>query len=292
MILVMAASGRLGGRVIEHLLTDGCAADDIVAGARSPDKLSRFTERGVQVRRADYTDPESLETAYQGVDTVVVIPSTSPVAPRIQEHANALTAARSAGVKRVIFLSINSCTPESRSLIAPFILYAESATRLSGMEWLLLRMNIYIDPLADWAPELAKTGRLPYPVKQGRVAYVSRDDIARAIAAAAQDMNLKGEILELSGAEAITMDELAEALTTATGSNIRFDSASDEEFVDICRQDGTPEFITQVLLSLYHAVDSGEFARVTDHIERLTGSPPESVPDYLIRTLRNRTAED
>ena len=37
---------------------------------------------------------------------------------------------------------------------------------------------------------------------------------------------------------------------------------------------------------MYHAVDHGGFERVTDHIERLTGRPPQTVPAYLNAMLQ------
>lgn len=240
----------------------------------------------MSVRLADYDDRDGLVEAFRGVETLILIPTKSPIVPRIQEHANALDAARAAGVKRVLFLSISTAQPDSLSAVAPFILYAESATRLSGMDWVILRMGLYAEPLADWAPELAATGRLPYPVRSGRVAYVTREDIAWATAAAGADPTLKNEIFELTGPEAISMPDLAGAVSEATGKPVRFETVSDAEFLEICALDkDTPPFVAQVLVSLYHAVDAGEFEQVTNHIERLTGRRPEGIESFLKRTL-------
>lgn len=217
MIGVMSASGQLGGGVVRHLQLNGVGPSEIAALTRNPGKLAQFSDRGVAVRAADYSDPATMEQAFQDVETLVLIPPKSPVVARIREHANALEAARNAGVGRTILLSVSSARPDSRSIIAPFYLYAESATRLSGMDWLILRMGLYVDPLADWAPELAESGRLPYPVKRGRVAYVVRNDVARATAAAALSPGTRGEILELTGPAANSMTELAADLSAATG---------------------------------------------------------------------------
>jgi len=292
MIFVMTASGQLGGGVVRHLLDRGVAPDQIGAGARSPERLTDLDARGVIVRHADYTDPESLKAAYEGVDTLILIPTKDPVAERIRQHANALEAAIGRGVRRIVFLSIASAGPESHALIAPFVLYAEAATRLSGLEWVILRMNLYIDPLAEWAPDLVRMGRLPYPVRDGRVAYITRDDVARATAGAAMDDGLSGEVLELTGSKAITMSDLAQALTAATGTRIRYETTSDDAYLDMCAHDDVPDFIARVLLSLYHAVEAGEFATVTDHVERLTGSAPESVDAYLSRVLTPPAPEE
>jgi hypothetical protein len=66
---------------------------------------------------------------------------------------------------------------------------------------------------------------------------------------------------------------------------VRFDSISEDEYAEICRQgdEPVPEPMIQVLTSLYRAVDNNEFANVSDHVEKLTGSPPEKTGSYLKR---------
>ena len=169
--------------------------------------------------------------------------------------------------------------------MAPFYLYAESKLRLSGMGWTVLRNGIYLDPLADWAPALAEMGRLPYPVHTGRVAYVSRDDLARASAAACLDDAHVGRVYELTGPQALSMPRLASALSDATGREIRFDCVDENEFAAICRADGVPDLVIDVLASMYRAVDHGEFEQASDDIRLLTGEPPEDAGTWLRRAL-------
>lgn len=57
--------------------------------------------------------------------------------------------------------------------------------------------------------------------------------------------------------------------------------------MDICLDGGEPPLISEILISLYRAVDAGEFARATEHIERLTGTPARSAHDYLTDVLSN-----
>ena len=82
------------------------------------------------------------------------------------------------------------------------------------------------------------------------------------------------------------MPELAEAISRATGKRIEFKPISEEEYADICRVDNTPEDLIEVLTSMYRAVDNGEFEKVTDHVERLTGTPPEPVESYIKRAVQ------
>jgi len=283
----MAASGEVGKGTVAALLAQGVDSSSIVAAGRNPESLNTLNAEGLTIRRADYREEAGMTTAFRGVATLILIPTKTPAALRCNEHANALAAAKAAGVERVVFLSLQAATPASQCNVAPFILFAECATRQSGMRWTLARMSLYIDPIAEWAPELARTGRLPYPVRDARVAYVSRSDVSRTLAAIARNNNLNGEILELTGPAALSMPELAQAVSAATGSTVRFQSIGEEAYREICRKDSLPGEIVDVLVTIYRAAEAQEFSRVTNDILSLTGKASESVQDALARLLRH-----
>lgn len=285
-INVLGATGGLGSRVVDALLDRGIQPGDLIACSRSPDRLRRFKDLGIDIRRADYEVPETLAGAVEGTDVLMLIPSASDVEPRIVQHSNILDAARLAGVKRVVLTSSSAARTDSKFLIAPYLVYAESRLRTSGLGWTILRNGIYLDPLVHWAPALAAMGRLPYPVRRGRLAYVSRDDLARACAAACALDRHADQVYELTGRQALSMPELASALTYATGQAIRFDEVTEEEFAEICRADRIPEPDIAILTSLYRAADNREFEQVSDDIRLLTGIPPMAAEDYLRESLQ------
>ena len=286
-IHVMGAGGQLGRKVVQALRDRGVQAGDIVCNVRSPDKVTDLAAQGLVVRRADYDDPSSMVEGFAGADALLLIPTFMPPEPRVVQHGNAVHAAAEAGVGRLLFCSFGNGTPLSRFHIAPFMLYAESKTRLSGLPWTILRDGMYLDPIADWVPELVEMGRLPYPVQHGKVSYISRDDLGRAIAGALVNDETVDQAYDLTGPEALSMERLAEIISTVTGESVVFDRITDEEYAQICRdgEEDVPEFLIPILTSLYHAVDNGEFGGVTDHVEQLAGSPAEDVETYLRRVL-------
>lgn len=78
-IVITGATGHLGhlGRlVVESLLERGIPAQQVVATGRSTEKLADLADRGVVVRRADYTDPGSLKEAFDGADKVLLVSSS------------------------------------------------------------------------------------------------------------------------------------------------------------------------------------------------------------------------
>lgn len=283
MIFVQPGTSRVGQLTISHLLSCGVNSSEIIAGARTP---ATYDGLPVQVRKADYTAPHSLGVAYEGVKTLILIPTMAPPAPRCVEHQNALQAAKQAGVERLLFLSLLTASPDSISAIAPFILFAENATRNSGMDWGLLRMGLYMEPVAEWVPELLKLGYLRYPVRKGSAAYVTRDDVARSLAAAALLPGRIERAYNISAPEAVTMPELAAAISAGVAKEIPFRTCSDEEFLEICLDDDPSPFIANVLLSLYKAIERGEFDGANDDVEKLTGTPAETVASFFGRTLK------
>jgi NAD(P)H dehydrogenase (quinone) len=262
-------------------------ADDLIGSVRTPEKAKEFAELGVDIRHADYDDLDSMAMAFEGTEVLSLIPTLAPVELRKVQHANAIRAAVGAGVGRVVFSSFATASPDSMFLVAPFMSYAESHLQGSGLEWTILRNGMYLDPIADWIPELVEMGRLPYPVKEGKVAYISRFDIARATAAACVNEGHSGKVYELSGPEALSMDRLAGIISDVSGKSVSFASITDEEYAEICRtgKEEVPEFVIPMLVSLYRAVDNGEFENVSDHVEKLTGRPPENVESFLRSAL-------
>ncbi|MFN3158589.1 MAG: SDR family oxidoreductase [Rubinisphaera brasiliensis] len=277
-ILVTGATGQLGRRITQELLTK---TSDVIAMVRSPEKGADLAELGAEIRVGNFNDRDSMRSAFDGVEVVALVTSKAHVKERIVQQENVLDAAQDAGVKRIVFASFATCQPDSLFHMAPFYLYAESRLRLSGLEWTILRNGMYLDPVADWIPDLIKMGRLPYPVDSGRIAYVCRDDLARSFAAASLDDSHAGEIYSLTGPESLSMNDLAAAISQATGKAIPFETVSENEFVEICRMGNESEEMIGILLSMYRAVDQGEFSDVTDDILTLTGQHPMTALEYL-----------
>ena len=69
---VTGATGKLGRLVLDALI-EKTAPGNVVALARDPGKLADYAAQGVQVRRADYNDADSLKAALTGVQSLPAI---------------------------------------------------------------------------------------------------------------------------------------------------------------------------------------------------------------------------
>jgi NAD(P)H dehydrogenase (quinone) len=97
MITITAATGRLGGLVVNELLDRGLPASELTAAVRSPDNAADLAKRGIQVRHADYNHPETLQAAFEGTDRLLLIPPAT-YGQRYPQARAAVDAAVDAGV--------------------------------------------------------------------------------------------------------------------------------------------------------------------------------------------------
>ena len=105
MNLICAAKGRIGSRVIETLCKKG-KANNVIAGVRDVNDADELNSKGVQTRQVEYTDPQGLVKAFEGIERVVFFPSHDDTEERQQQGINAIRAAENAGVSQFIFISI------------------------------------------------------------------------------------------------------------------------------------------------------------------------------------------
>ena len=285
---IMGASGQLGRKTLDAVLDRVTVSGDVVALVRSPEKMTDYKTLGVEVRWADYDDPASLMESFVGIDRILLIPSLAIPVDRVRQYKNAIAAAKKAQAEHLLHYSLVSTAIDSPFAVTPFLLYAESAIRISGLRWTILRNGLYADPIAEWIPEIVRMGTIPYPTGDGRCSYVSRDDIARAGAAALTTVGHVGKVYNLTGPEALTTSDLCHAVAAVAGKPVVDSRATDEDYLEACSKDGTPEFLAHLLLTMYHAIRRGFMDVVTDDIEALTGKAPESFEDYLRRVYTNQ----
>ncbi|MFA6575068.1 MAG: NAD(P)H-binding protein, partial [Nocardioides sp.] len=116
-LLVTAASGHLGRLVLDSLLDRGVEPATIRAGARRPETLAAYAERGVEVVPLDYADAGSATAALDGVDKVLLI-SGSEIGQRVAQHGTVIDAATAAGVTQLVYTSAPRAT-STELVLAP-----------------------------------------------------------------------------------------------------------------------------------------------------------------------------
>ncbi|AKT40224.1 SDR family oxidoreductase [Chondromyces crocatus] len=282
-LLVTGAGGQLGRRVLELLLAKG--AGPLIATTRDPAKLADLSARGVEVRHADFDDPASLQEAFAGAGRLLLISTDALDRPgrRIEQHRRALDAAVKAGVKHIVYTSLTNPGPGSPVTFAPDHQGTEDAIAQSGLGYTVLRNNLYADLLPSALARAAATGQLLAATGEGATGYVTREDCARAAAAALASDFAGQRTLDVTGPTTITHRELARLAADLTGKPVDYVIIPLSALENGLQQAGLPPTLAAAYASFDEAIARGSLNVTTRAVEDLTGQPAEDVRTYLSR---------
>lgn len=282
-ILVTGASGHLGRAVIRHLLeSQGVEPSRIIAGTRDPQKLAGLAAKGVTARHIDFDDAASLENGFAGVGTVLVISTDAldGAGTRLRQHKAAIAAAANAGVGRIAYTSLPKAE-SSRVGFAPDHHQSEEAVKATGLPHLIFRNSWYQENLQMSLPQAAASGQWFTSAGNGRTAFVARDDIAAAIAAALANPPEGSVTYTLTGDEAFTNAEIAALASDVIGKPIMVVDVSDGQLAEGMKAAGVPEPVIPTLVSFDVATREGDLGAITTDVERLSGRKPRALRDFL-----------
>ena len=283
-LLVTGANGQLGRAVVEELLRRG--AQHVVATTRTPEKLSHLRGRGVEVRVADFDHPETLRSAFAGVERLALISTDALEVPgkRLAQHRAAVAAAVANGARHVVYTSAPSPHPTAEGSLIDDHFWTEAALVASPLTWTILRNQLYMELILMGAGPATKSGQL-FSATGGRGrAYVAREDCARAVAGAL--VGAQGsEVLDVTGPAAVTQDELAAMLSQVTGKHIVHVEVPPPGLAEGLSHAGLPPHMVKVVVDFDVEAAQGYHALVTPTVERLTGTRPLPLREFLDQHL-------
>ncbi len=283
MIVVTGATGQLGQLVIKHLLNK-IEPDQIVALVRSLDKAAPLTSLGVQVRQADYSKPETLESAFDGVAKLLLI-SSSEVGQRAVQHQNVINAAKQAGVELLAYTSLLHADSSPLALAEEHVA-TEAYLKQADVPHVLLRNGWYTENyLASVAPALANDGFIGC-AKDGKISSAAREDYAEAaVAVLTSEEPQSGKVYELSGDDAYTLSELSALISNKSGKEIPYINMEEADFAKALEGAGLPGPLAAVLANSDTGASQGALYDDSKTLSSLIGHPTKSleqlVDDYL-----------
>ncbi|WP_296036478.1 SDR family oxidoreductase [uncultured Agrobacterium sp.] len=282
-ILVTGASGHLGQAVIRHLLeTYHVPPSDVVAASRDTSKLAGLAAKGVETRAADFDDTASLEKAFEGIDTLLIISTDALAVPgqRLKQHKAAVAAAARAGVKHLAYTSMPN-PDKSLVTFAPDHLGTEDAVKASGLPYTIIRNAWYLDNYLHGMPHNLAGGQWFTAMGNGKVSNISRDDCARAAAAALAKGKAENKTYTLTGPELLDADQIAALVSEAAGKPLEAVKVSPEDLQKGIEGAGLPGFVAAMLASADANIAAGNFEILTDDYETLTGKKPQPSEDFF-----------
>ncbi len=232
---------------------------------------------GSSVAQASYDDEAAMTAALDGVDVLLLV-SAAEHPHRLEQHRTAVRAAAAAGVRRVVYTSFQGAAADAVFTLARDHHHTEVALQEAGLVTTVLRNSLYADVLPDF---FDGSGVVRGPAGEGRVAAVARRDVVEVAVAALTDEAHAGQTYVLTGPEALTLDDVAEELTEATGDAKRYERESLEQAYASRAHHGVEQWQLDAWVSTYTAIAAGEMAEVTGDVERVTGRRATSLTTVL-----------
>jgi NAD(P)H dehydrogenase (quinone) len=279
MIIVTGANGQLGRAVVERLLAR-VPAEQVGVSVRDLEKAQGLKERGVRVRRGDFSDPESLVHAFEGASQVFIVSSDSLGEESVRWHHTAIDIAKKVGTHRILYTSHMGSSPTS--LFPPMVDHAatEEALRESGVAFTSLRNGFYAASALMMLGNALKTGELVAP-EDGPVAWTAHPDLAEAAAIVLSGEVFDGVTPDLTASETLDLDDIAAIVSDLAHRPIRRIVVPDAQYRAGLVAHGLPEERADMFVGLFRASRQGEFNRVAPDLARLIDRPTMSLRDVL-----------
>jgi uncharacterized protein YbjT (DUF2867 family) len=278
MIVVIGATGMIGGALARRLAVDGTPFRALVRrpGVDVP---------GAEVVVADLDDASTLPAAFDGARQVFLnstgaIPVDGPQ-PMIAQQEAAIDAVAAAGVEHIVKVSVLGVADDGPLAVGAHA-RIERHLAASGLASTVLRPSGFLQNLLSGVSGFTADGALVDPYGGGAIAYIDAEDVAASAHALLTGSAPRGGVHELTGPRALTHTELAAALSRVLGRAVPVVTPSPDRLVAMLREQGLPASFADDVATLARDVAAGGLAEVTPAVAELTGRPPRSLETFLL----------
>ncbi len=258
-ILVIGGTGKTGRKVADSLRSLGI---NVRIGSRNASPAF------------DWEDPNTWAEALKGMNKVYITFQPDLAVPGAQEAIKGLTEeARIAGIQKLVLLSGRG---EHEAEMC------EQIVINSGIDWTVVRADWFNQNFSEsffLDPILA--GQVAVPRAETKIPFTDTDDIADVAIEALLNDEHNGKVLELTGPDLWTFEEVVKEIAKATGRNIGFHSISLEEYTQMLRAHEVPDAYIWLINYLFTNVLDGRNASTTNTIEEVLGRPAKHFSDYV-----------
>ena len=243
-ILVTGASGLAGSAVIREFVRQKHPVRALVrsrARARAFEALPT-----VEIVEGDMSRPETLTAPLSGVDRVLLLSSPDP--RLVETQSTFIDAVKKSGVQRIVkFSGLSAADVDTPFVFGTMHAQIERYLERSGLPWTHLRPSQFMTEYLREVPTILAHGALFFPLQDARLTPVDVADIAKAAFVLLTTPGHEGKTYALSGPEALSMEEIAEQISRAIGTTVRYVSISREERKQALLAAGVPSFFADAL---------------------------------------------
>jgi uncharacterized protein YbjT (DUF2867 family) len=265
MILITGATGNVGSALIQKFVTAGIPVRALV---RSPEKAQQIAASNVEIAIGDFSQPDSMSAALQGVEKLFLLSSLDPNLPQLQQKAIEL--AKQAGVKHVVKLSAENADPQSALAIYRWHGEVEHYLATSGIGWTHLRPGYFMQNLLMSSATIQAQNSL-FSVQDEVTAAIDARDIAAVAFEVLTRSGHDQKIYHLTGAEVLSFSDMLQQLGQILGRDLQLVRLSPKDYRQGMTSAGLPEWLIDCLMEM-----SGQTQTpiVEDSVSVITGRSP------------------
>ena len=288
-ILLNGVDGNFGGKSAGILL-EKYPHEDLIFTAPREKALKKYKEMGIETRVADFNNAETLVETFKGADTVVLISMPFVGPKRRAAHKTAIDAAVRAGVKKLVYTSIvGAGEKDINTYEVNDHVWTENYIKEQPIHYLILRDSQYAEAMVSSFVEAYErtNGVLANNMGEGKMAFISRDDCATAAAYAAMSEDID-KVLNINGAELLTIADFLEIASEVTGKKVVYKYITDDEMYAYFDSIGVPRtteemwadtaknfpFCSDGMVTFGKAIRQNQMSVYTNDFEKLTGRKP------------------
>ncbi|MBM7541055.1 NAD(P)H-binding protein [Amphibacillus cookii] len=295
-LLLTGVDGNLGRQAAEDLLKI-VNKDQVILCGYNPEALKFFAKQGIETHVTNFNQIDGLKEAFSEADKLALISMPFVGQKRQQAHKNVVDAAKAAGVKQIIYTSLVNAADQSNPSVEKIDhIYTEDYIKHIGLDYIFLRNSQYAEAMITNYFTYAKgDGVLKNSQGDGKMAYISRKDCAKAVAHALAATDYHEAILNINGPELMTMTAFIAIGNKVTGHHVTYKEITDEENYQIFDAMGVPRttdgtfkdgseapFSSEGMVTFAQAIRLGKMDTFTDDFNKLTGQKPLTV-EYMFR---------
>lgn len=271
-LFVTGSTGQLGRLVIGELLKRVSPAR-IVAGVRSSDHevAKQFVALGIEIRVADYAQPETLVAAFHGIDRLLLI-SSSADEGRLAQHENVIHAAKVAKVGLLAYTSLLHADTSALGFGEDHR-RTEAILAASGVPYVLLRHGWYMENHMHLIPPALQYGAVLGCAGEGRFSTAARGDFAEAAAVVLTSEGQAGRIYELAGDESYTLADFAAAISAAAGKPVAYRDMPEADYKRMLIGMKLPEAVAELIADADTGASRGALEDGGRQLSALIGHP-------------------
>lgn len=277
MLLITGPSGNVGLELVDLLRAESGARFRVASRQPSQSDIG-----AAEACAMDFFDQSTWAAALAGVDRLFLLfPLPGNRAAR-QAIIPFIAAAERAGCRHVVYVSVFGA---DRARFIPHY-KVEAALRASSMNWTVLRCSFFMQnlhrSLSTHGEDIVDRGELFIPAGRGRTTFLdARDAAAVAALILTGPDDHRNAVHELTGPAALTMDEVAAALSAALGYPVRYKNPGLIAFARRLHRRGVSWDTIAFMSAVYSLTRLGQNQPITDDVQNLLGRPPRTLADFL-----------